>query len=59
MNSEQRADARRIMEELGTWPDDSYMERYMLSLESKFMRVRNKYKSSLSSNLDTKEGGTP
>ncbi len=53
VDSEQRAGAQRIIEALGTWPDDQYMQRYMLALDGKFKRVRNKYKSSIRSNANT------
>lgn len=53
VDSEQRAGAQRIIEALGTWPDDQYMQRYMLALDGKFKRVRNKYKSSMRSNANT------
>jgi len=45
MDSEQRVEAQRMIEELGCWPDDHYMERYLFGLSNKFTRVRNKYRS--------------
>ncbi|KAK5957820.1 hypothetical protein OHC33_001009 [Knufia fluminis] len=41
----QRLEAQRMLKELGTWPEETYMKNYLLGLSFKITRVRNKYKS--------------
>ncbi|KAK5092265.1 hypothetical protein LTR70_001926 [Exophiala xenobiotica] len=45
MSSMQRQELRSIVEGVEGWPDDQYMERYMLIQRGRILRVRRKHKS--------------
>lgn len=51
MNSTQRQELQGIAEELGAWPDDRYMEKYMCIQQGRANRLRRKYKVSRGAGL--------